>query len=72
MNVEIFLSNEFIKQFRKLAKKYRSLGDDFKRLKSELEQNPSQGVDLGNGVRKIRMAIASKGKGQRGGARVIT
>lgn len=30
------------------------------------------GVDLGKGLRKVRMAIASKGKGKSGGARVIT
>ena len=35
-------------------------------------QNPEIGTDLGNGFRKIRLAITSKGKGKRGGARVIT
>jgi len=35
-------------------------------------KNPFQGTDLGGGVRKIRMAIASKGKGKSGGARVLT
>lgn len=30
------------------------------------------GDDLGGGVRKIRMAIASKGKGKSGGARILT
>ena len=30
------------------------------------------GVDLGNGLRKIRMRIASKGRGKSGGARIIT
>ena len=30
------------------------------------------GTDLGRGVRKIRMAIGSKGKGKSGGARVLT
>ena len=30
------------------------------------------GKDLGNGVRKIRMAVKSKGKGKSGGMRVIT
>lgn len=38
----------------------------------ELLQNPEIGTDLGNGFRKIRLAITSKGKGKRGGARVIT
>ena len=34
--------------------------------------NPSQGSDLGGGVRKIRMSIRSKSKGKSGGARVLT
>ena len=43
-----------------------------KALVSEISANPLAGVDLGGGVRKIRMAIKSKGKGKSGGARVIT
>ena len=35
-------------------------------------ENPIMGIDLGRGVRKIRMAIGSKGKGKSGGARVLT
>ena len=35
-------------------------------------KNPYQGADLGRGLRKVRMAISAKGKGKRGGARVIT
>lgn len=31
-----------------------------------------QEVGLGQGIRKVRMAITSKGKGKSGGARVIT
>ena len=38
----------------------------------ELEANPNLGTDLGGGLRKIRMAIASNGRGKGGGARVIT
>jgi hypothetical protein len=37
-----------------------------------LEQEPEQGTNLGNNCYKIRIAIASKGKGKSGGARVIT
>lgn len=37
-----------------------------------LEQKPEQGTNLGNNCYKIRIAIASKGKGKSGGARVIT
>lgn len=68
----ILLGEEFKRQFRRLAKKYRSLPDDLRVLKEELEKNPRLGDDLGNGKRKVRMAIASKGKGKSGGARVIT
>ena len=46
--------------------------DDYARLLRSLQLEPLQGVDLGNGVRKIRLAIKSKGKGKSGGARVIT
>lgn len=38
----------------------------------ELKENPVQGTPLGNNCFKIRIAISSKGKGKRGGARVIT
>lgn len=45
---------------------------DFVDFLDVLEKNPFQGSDLGKGLRKIRMAISSKGKGKSGGARVIT
>ena len=38
----------------------------------ELEANPNLGMDLGGGLRKIRMSIAYKGRGKSDGARVIT
>lgn len=53
-------------------KKYPSLKNDFARLLESLEQEPEQGTNLGNNCYKIRIAIASKGKGKSGGARVIT
>lgn len=40
-------------------------------LLDSLEQNPEQGTPIGNHCFKIRIAIASKGKGKSGGARVI-
>ena len=72
MNVEIFLSDEFRRQFKRLAKKYKSLVNDFITFKKELMDDPFQGEELGHGARKVRMAIASKGKGKSGGARIIT
>ena len=50
----------------------KSLKQDLTILAAELMQNPDMGTDLGNGLHKVRMSIASKGKGKRGGARVIT
>ena len=59
MKVEIVLGDEFKRQFKRLAKKYPSLKDDFITFKKELADDPFQGSDLGNGTRKVRMAIAS-------------
>ena len=72
MNCEIRLTPYFFKELKRLAKRYRSLFDDVEQLKMSLTKDPMQGVDLGQGLRKIRMAITSKGKGKRGGARIIT
>ena len=72
MSVTLHLHDEFKRQFRRLKKKYQSLTDDLEDFQKELIKNPLQGSDLGGGVRKIRMAIASKGKGKSGGARVLT
>jgi len=57
---------------KRLSKKYVSLKNEYKELIKELEENPELGTHLGNGVYKIRIGIESKGKGKRGGARVIT
>ena len=45
---------------------------DFAGLLESLRREPQQGVDLGRGLHKVRMAISSKGKGKSGGARAIT
>ena len=71
MKVKFIPSEEFMRQFKRLAKKYPSLVSDYDTFKKELHENPFQGSDLGSGTRKVRMAIASKGKGKSGGARVI-
>lgn len=70
--VHISYSPEFLKQLKHLAKKYKSIADDLEVLRDELKTNPYAGSDLGNGARKLRMSIRSKGKGKSGGARVIT
>lgn len=72
MKVKIIPSPEFDRRFKRLAKKYKSLPVDYLTLSKDLKANPFQGDALGGGVRKIRMAIGSKGKGKSGGARVLT
>lgn len=72
MNYSIKTYRAFDKELKRLAKCYKSLKEDIIHLAKDLLNNPTQGVDLGGGVRKVRMAITSKGKGKSGGARVIT
>ena len=52
--------------------KYASFEQDYMLLLDELRSNPFVGTPLGEGVRKVRMTISSKGKGKSGGARVLT
>lgn len=70
--MEIIATDEFKRCAKPLAKRYKSFNKDYQNLLDELEKNPQLGIDLGNGYRKVRMAIKSKGKGKSGGARVIT
>ena len=72
MEVAIDVSSEFERQAKRLTKKYKSFVTDFARFLDSIKGNPYQGVDLGGGKRKIRMAVASKGKGKSGGVRVVT
>jgi len=72
MSFSIELTEHFKKEAKKLNKKYRSLKDELEALNKELSKNPSTGIPLGHNVYKIRLSIASKGKGKSGGARMIT
>lgn len=72
MNYSIETAASFDREAKRLSKHYASFKKDYETLLDELENNPKSGTDLGNGVRKIRMKITSKGKGKSGGARVIS
>lgn len=72
MNYNIVAVPTFRKEVKKLAKKYISLKDDLAQLFKNLEENPSTGTPIGKNCYKIRISIASKGKGKSGGARLIT
>jgi hypothetical protein len=66
------MTRDFESNFKRLSKKYHSLRNDYEILINDLLANPEMGDDLGNNIRKVRMAIASKNRGKSGGARVIT
>lgn len=65
-------TEEFLRQAKRLAKRYHTLADDINALQFELMENPEAGISLGGGKRKIRLGAKSKGGGKRGGLRVIT
>ncbi|WP_435355061.1 hypothetical protein [Emticicia sp. SJ17W-69] len=62
----------FEKNAKSLLKKYASLRQELFELGAELAHNPTKGTPLGKSCFKIRLAIKSKGKGKRGGARIVT
>lgn len=72
MSYKIKIIPNFEKELKRLAKKYPSLKTEYIDLVNSLKREPKQGKAIGNGCYKIRLAIASKGKGKSGGARVIT
>jgi hypothetical protein len=72
MSFKIVATKGFQRDFKELFKKYKSLTDDIERLGEQLTENPALGTSLGKDCYKIRLAITSKGKGESGGARVIT
>lgn len=69
--MRVRMSDDFRASYKQLKKRHKSLEADFERLLASLLVNPMQGVELSGGVRKVRMAITSKGRGKSGGARVI-
>lgn len=72
MNFDIIPTPDFERAFKALAKRHKSLKKDLLDFSISLQENPFQGDELSPGIRKIRMAITSKGRGKSGGARVIT
>ena len=72
MSYDVKSIDVFERQAKRLIKKYASLRKELLELVQELKENPDQGTAIGKGCFKIRISIASKGKGKSGGARVIT
>ncbi|MBT2564588.1 hypothetical protein J7E50_01115 [Pedobacter sp. ISL-68] len=72
MKFEVVPTEDFAKELKRIAKKYRGILTDVAELSKEIKANPTQGVHLGQNVYKIRLAISGTNKGKSGGARVIT
>jgi mRNA-degrading endonuclease RelE of RelBE toxin-antitoxin system len=72
MSFEVKTIVVFEKQAKRLIKRYQSLKNELLILVNELKENPEQGKSIGKNCFKIRISIASKGKGKSGGARLIT
>jgi len=72
MSYSVLPTHQFEKELKRLLKKYPSLKIEFKELIDKIAKNPQAGTFIGNNCYKIRVAIESKGKGKRGGARAIT
>lgn len=71
MSFKVKTISVFEKQAKRLIKKYASLKAELLDLVQELKDNPEKGSPIGRGCYKIRISIASKGKGKSGGGRVI-
>lgn len=72
MSFNVKTISVFERQAKRLIKKFPSLKKEIQTLISELKEEPTKGTSIGHDCHKIRLAIASKGKGKSGGARVIT
>lgn len=72
MSYRVDTTPNFEREAKRLIKKYKSLKNEINTLIESLEEMPEQGMRLGNDIYKIRLAVKSKGKGKRGGARVMT
>ena len=70
--MKINFSVQFQKDLKQLAKRYHSILLDVESLLVKLTENPTLGTSLGKDCYKLRIAISSKKKGKRGGARVIS
>lgn len=65
-------SSIFKREAKRLIKKFPSLRAEIDNVKEAILEDPFHGESMGGGFYKIRVPIASKGVGKRGGARIVT
>lgn len=71
MTNTVSVSHAFKREVKPLAKKYLTLRESVDRLIEDLIKDPYLGEDYGHGLFKVRLSDESKGKGKRGGFRVM-
>lgn len=72
MSYNVAVTDNFAREFKKLAKKYPRLKESLQTLVTELSESPAKGVYLGSGCYKIRLSTPEKARGKSGGFRIIT
>jgi hypothetical protein len=72
MNYSVETLAAFERQAKRLLKKYPSLQHELQQLILLLAEQPTKDTPIGRHCYKIRLKIASSGKGKSGGGRFIT
>jgi len=62
----------FVRDVKKLKKKYKNILSDLEEFKNILLETPNIGHSLGHGIYKVRVKNSNKNQGKSGGYRVIT
>ena len=71
-NLSIIPFKSFVKDIKKLKKRYKNILNDIEEFKNTLISNPNIGISLGNGIYKVRVKNSNKNQGKSSGYRVIT
>ena len=64
MNFNVYTTDFFEKELKKLARKYPSLKEDYRFLLDSLKENPKQGEPLGKDCYKTGWLSLQKGRGK--------
>jgi len=71
MSLTIISLPNFAREVKALHKRYRKIGEDLSKLRSQLIADPKAGVPIGDHCYKIRLANRSVPTGKSGGFRVV-
>ena len=71
MNLNLINLKTFLKDVKRLYKKYKKLPDDLRTLSKQLNSNPKTGISLGCNCYKIRLVNSSVPFGKSGGFRIV-